>query len=60
VHDGETVLSPLFEVEGALVYGGTAYVLYELLTIVAPLAGRPLSPLRAGKYTWPDIFASMR
>jgi 8-oxo-dGTP pyrophosphatase MutT (NUDIX family) len=60
VQDGQTILSPLFEVDGALVYGGTAYVLYELLTIVAPLTGRPVPPLRAGKYTWPDILASLR
>lgn len=59
VQDGQTVLSPLFEVDGALVYGGTAYVLYELLTVLAPLVDRPVPPLEAGKYTWPDILRGM-
>jgi 8-oxo-dGTP pyrophosphatase MutT (NUDIX family) len=53
--DGTTVLAPLFEVDGALVYGGTAYVLYELLIVVAPLMDRPVPPLRPGKHTWASI-----
>ncbi|MFW5876800.1 MAG: NUDIX hydrolase [Myxococcota bacterium] len=55
---GETTLSPIFEVDDALVYGGTAYVLLELLTVLAPLLGRHVPPLRAGKHTWDRIFGS--
>jgi 8-oxo-dGTP pyrophosphatase MutT (NUDIX family) len=58
VHDGVTVLSPIFEMDGALVYGGTAYVLYELLVVLAPLMGKTVPPLQAGKYTWDAILGA--
>lgn len=56
--EGQTTLSPIFEVpqqDGLLVYGGTAYVLLELLMVLAPLLDRTVPELRAGKHTWQRI-----
>lgn len=47
--------SPVFEVdgpEGPLMYGGTAYCLFELLEVVAELQGRPLPPWDVSRWTW--------
>jgi hypothetical protein len=47
--------SPVFEsggLEGTLMYGGTAYVLYELLQVMAALAGRSLPPWDVSRWTW--------
>lgn len=57
-HEGVEHLSPIFEAGGrldALIFGGTAFVLYELLSVVAPLFGRTLPPLRSGRYEWSDV-----
>jgi 8-oxo-dGTP pyrophosphatase MutT (NUDIX family) len=48
-------LSPVFELDGHLMYGATAHTLYELLSVLAPLYGRELPPLEAGPWTWPDV-----
>lgn len=48
-------LSPVFEVGGRLMYGGTAYAFFELLNIVAGILGREVPPLEPGKYDWHDI-----
>jgi hypothetical protein len=45
-------LSPIFEVSGAVVFGGTAHTLLELLQVVAAAAGREVPPLREGRYRW--------
>lgn len=45
-------LSPIFEVPGALVFGGTAHTLLELLQVVAAAAGGAVPPLRPGRYRW--------
>jgi 8-oxo-dGTP pyrophosphatase MutT (NUDIX family) len=55
VHEGVTHLSPVFEHEDLLVYGGTAHVLHELLLVLAPLYGLSLPPLRPGRHTWQNI-----
>lgn len=55
---GQEHLSPIFEVGEKLVFGGTAYVLYELLVVLAPLFGRALPPLRGGRYDWSDVLGS--
>ena len=56
MHDGREVLSPIFDLGGSRpCYGGTAHVLYELLEVLAPLAGRPAPPLRALGRTWQDV-----
>lgn len=56
------ILSPSFEVEpggweDALIFGGTAHALYELLEVLAPEFGLPLPPLRTAPFTWTDVFA---
>ncbi len=53
--DGRESLSPVFEIEGSVVYGGTAYVLYELLEVMAPLVGEQAPSKRAGRYRWSDV-----
>ncbi len=57
--DGIAHLSPIFEApEGSaqpLIFGGTAYALYELLGVVAKLRGRDVPPLKSGRYTWADV-----
>ena len=59
-HEGTRYVSPIFELpqtagEPALVYGGTAHALYELLQVLAPLLGAPLPPLKTGRYQWADV-----
>jgi 8-oxo-dGTP pyrophosphatase MutT (NUDIX family) len=49
-------LSPIFEVGGRLMFGGTAYAFVELLGIVAKALGRIAPPLRASSYTVKDIW----
>ena len=48
-------LSPVFEVDGERVFGGTAHVLLELLRLIAPLWGRPVPCLRTGALQWSDL-----
>ena len=48
-------LSPVFEVDGERVFGGTAHVLLELLRVIAPLWGRPVPCLRTGALQWSDL-----
>lgn len=55
VHQGREHLSPVFELADKLVYGGTAHALFELLEIVAGVAGRPMPPLRRGSIDWGDV-----
>lgn len=52
---GESTLSPVFEVDGLVVYGGTAHVLYELLQVAAPMFERPVPSLRPGRHRWSDL-----
>lgn len=53
--DGESDLAPVFETGGRLLFGATAYVLYELLVAVAPAFGATAPTRIAGKYTWQDV-----
>ena len=59
-HDGTRHLSPLFELSGRLVFGGTAHVLMELLEVLAPLFGTRTPPMRAGRYAWSDVLPGAR
>jgi len=52
---GITALSPIFDIEGHVVYGATAHVFLELLEIVARDWSRKVPPLRTGRYHWNDI-----
>lgn len=38
-----------------LVFGGTAYALYELMEVAARAVGTELPPLREGTYGWSDV-----
>ncbi|MBX3251536.1 MAG: CoA pyrophosphatase [Myxococcales bacterium] len=55
--DGRVALSPVFELDERLVYGGTAHALYELLVVVARAAGARLPALTPGPYSWSDVLA---
>jgi 8-oxo-dGTP pyrophosphatase MutT (NUDIX family) len=48
-------LSPVFVIEECVCYGATAYVLFELLTMMAPLLGCEVPPLQTGRFTWQDV-----
>ncbi|MCA9692820.1 MAG: CoA pyrophosphatase [Myxococcales bacterium] len=54
-HGDARFVSPVYELEGRIVYGGTAEVLGELVRVLAPLYGRPAPELRPGRYTWPEV-----
>jgi 8-oxo-dGTP pyrophosphatase MutT (NUDIX family) len=47
--------SPVFEVAGRLMFGGTAHAFHELLVIVARILGKDVPPMRSGRYQWCDI-----
>ncbi len=51
-------LSPVFHIEDALVFGATAYVLYELLGLIAPLLDLHLPESVAGSLRWQDVLHS--
>ncbi len=59
-HEGRRRLSPVFEVEDHVVFGGTAHVLWELVQILAPVWGRHLPALRPGRYQWSDLLPGAR
>ena len=49
--EGRSLLSPAWELApGIICFGGTAHVLLELLTVLAPLFGRTLPELRPGRW----------
>ncbi len=54
MHGGNWV-SPVFVVEGHLMYGGTAHVLHEAFAVIARALGRPLPPLNRRSFTSDDI-----
>lgn len=58
--NGTEKLSPVFELSNRLMFGATAYVLYELLTICAPILGVAIPPMEKGPYTWDDIVKSTK
>jgi 8-oxo-dGTP pyrophosphatase MutT (NUDIX family) len=56
-YDGAELLCPIFEWEGAAIFGGTAFVLYELINIIASMTQQPSPPLVTGKYSWTDLLS---
>ena len=48
-------LSPVFVIDDSVCYCPTAYVLYELLMVMAPLLDRALPSLQPGRFTWQDV-----
>jgi 8-oxo-dGTP pyrophosphatase MutT (NUDIX family) len=55
---GEAVMAPIFDAEGRTMFGGTAYVFYELLRLLAPLFGVPLPPFADSGVRWPDLLGT--
>ncbi len=53
--DGVVDYGPIFETGGRLLFGATAYVLYELLVAVAPAFGTEPPPRVPGRYRWEDV-----
>lgn len=51
-YEGETGISPVFELGGHVMYGATAHTLHELLQVVAAAAGMALPPWRTGRFAW--------
>jgi len=53
---GEVHLSPVFDLgETKMLYGGTAHVFYELLSVIAPVLDCSLPPLQPGRFAWQDL-----
>jgi 8-oxo-dGTP pyrophosphatase MutT (NUDIX family) len=50
--EGQQILSPVWEIEDALVFGATAHVLLEAVTVVAAALGEGVPPRTTGKYRW--------
>ena len=47
--------SPVFHMDGHIIYGATAHTLLELLEVLAPLYGTRCPPLAKGSTEWADI-----
>lgn len=54
-HEGQSGLSPIFRAGEHVMFGATAYAMYELLVVSAPLFGRGVPPLAAGDLGWSDV-----
>ena len=57
---GKKSLSPVFELEDRIMFGATAYVLYEFMTLAATVLKMDMPALEEGPYTWPEIMESTR
>ena len=58
--DCQDWLIPAFDVEDVVVFGGTAMVLYEMLSHLAEVLDVPAPPLKHGKYEWGDVYRIMK
>ncbi len=48
-------LSPVFQLDGPLMYGATAHSFYELLVVTAPLFDLELPALQTGRFDWQEV-----
>jgi len=48
-------LAPVFETGGRMLFGATAYVLFELLVALAPAFDATVPTRVAGRYSWEDM-----
>lgn len=56
---GQVHLSPVFDVgEPKMLYGGTAHVFYELLSVIAPVLDCAMPPLQSGRFAWQDLLGT--
>lgn len=53
--EGPQELAPVFETGGRLLFGATAYVLFELLVALAPAFEAEVPKRLAGRYGWDDV-----
>lgn len=53
--DGAVWVSPVFVLEGHVMYGGSAHVLYEAMGLLASALQQPLPPLTSRQFTPDDI-----
>lgn len=49
---GQTRLSPIFTLDGHVMFGATAHVLYEVLVLLAPLLGQVPPVQTPGRFEW--------
>jgi 8-oxo-dGTP pyrophosphatase MutT (NUDIX family) len=55
---GALIFAPHFQLDGCILYGASAYILYELLTRLAHQLGQPLPPPRVQEeLPWGDRYA---
>jgi 8-oxo-dGTP pyrophosphatase MutT (NUDIX family) len=52
---GVAGMSPVFQLDGHVLYGATAHSFYELLLVLAPLFGAEPQPLRPTGIRWQDV-----
>ena len=52
---GHQHMSPVFPMEGVLMFGATAHTFRELLEVLAPPMRMEAPPLRAGRFGWRDV-----
>ena len=50
----EEALSPVFFLQGHLVFGATAHTLYELIEVLAQITSKAMPPLISGRFQWED------
>ncbi len=53
--DGALRLSPVFEIEGAVCFGATAHVLWELVQVAAGATCRPPPALERSRLSWGEL-----
>lgn len=53
--NGITDYGPIFDTGGRVLFGATAYVLYELLVAIAPAFGTTAPERIPGRYRWEDV-----
>jgi 8-oxo-dGTP pyrophosphatase MutT (NUDIX family) len=53
--EGQRVWSPIFPLDGCVMYGGTAHTFMELLRVAAPLLGLEVPPFVGGRFSWEDL-----
>lgn len=56
-HDGQTLFSPVFPLGGHRLFGASAHVFVELLSIVAPLLDLPLPPFEEAPFGFEELLA---
>jgi 8-oxo-dGTP pyrophosphatase MutT (NUDIX family) len=56
--EGKKRFSPVFDLEGHRLYGATAHVFHELLTLLAPLLKQEVPPFRKASYRFEELLGA--